>query len=44
MSSANKSGDEFKTHSVKSLMYTKKRIGPRILPWGTPDITGSWAE
>ena len=24
----------------RSLMYTRKRIGPRILPWGTPDKTG----
>ena len=25
-------------------MYSIKSIGPRILPWGTPDFTGSKSE
>lgn len=37
-SSANwKSGEE--TTSFKSLTKSKKKIGPRTEPWGTPDVT-----
>ena len=25
-------------------MYNTKRSGPKILPWGTPDTTGSKSE
>ena len=25
-------------------MYTRKRIGPRTDPWGTPDVTGTSSE
>ena len=24
---------------VMSLMYTRNNKGPRMLPWGTPDVT-----
>ena len=25
--------------SIRSFMFTRKRIGPRTNPWGTPDVT-----
>ena len=29
------------TEQGRSLMYTKNRRGPKMLPWGKPDLTGS---
>ena len=28
-------------YSGKSFIYIRKRIGPRTVPWGTPDVTGA---
>ena len=44
MSSAKKSRNEQEVHKDRSLIYTKKRRGPRILPRGTPERTGSGAD
>ena len=32
------------TCSGKSLIYIKKRMGPRTEPWGTPDVTGEGGD
>ena len=32
------------TMQRKSLMYTRNRRGPKMLPWGMPDLTGSKSE
>ena len=26
-------------YSLKSFIYTRNRIGPKTVPWGTPDVT-----
>ena len=28
----------------RSLIYNRKRIGPKTEPWGTPDVTWIWSE
>ena len=44
MSSAKRSNEELDTQSSRSLMYTRNRRGPRMLPCGTPERTGRNAE
>ena len=39
VSSANMYGMDESTESGKSLIYTTKRRGPKILFWGTPERT-----
>ena len=43
-SSAKRNKSDLDTQLGRSLMYTINRRGPRILPWGTPDKTGSGDE
>ena len=43
-SSANSLVQEECTTSGRSLMYERKRRGPRTVPWGTPDVTFAWVE
>lgn len=31
-------------YSGRSLIYRRKSVGPRILPWGTPDRTGTESD
>jgi hypothetical protein len=31
-------------HSDKSFIYTRKRTGPRTVPWGTPEVTGTISD
>ena len=40
VSSANERSFEYETAVGRSLVYTRKSKGPRILPWGTPESTG----
>ena len=42
ISSANKKSftEEGKWRSERSLMKIRNKSGPRIDPWGTPDVTG----
>ena len=42
--SANISTIEKCTHTGKSLISTRNNRGPNLLPWGTPDFTGSKSE
>ena len=28
----------------RSLIYNRKRIGPKTEPWGTPGVTWIWSE
>ena len=28
-------------YSKKSFMYIRNKIGPRTVPWGTPEVTGT---
>ena len=45
VSSANRYGmAEDKTSGISFIYYKTKRSGPRILPWGTPETTGSRAD
>ena len=39
VSSANNINLKNEEHSHKSLMYNKNKSGPRIEPWGTPQLT-----
>ena len=43
LSSANNPQSE-DTHSGRSFMDARKRIGPRPEPWGTPDETGTFCD
>ena len=40
VSSANTKTEERAIVYGRSLIYIMKRRGPRMLPWGTPEITG----
>ena len=44
VSSTKRSNEELDTQSGRSLMYTRNRRGPRMLPCGTPERTGRNAE
>ena len=44
MSSAKRSNEELDTQTGRSLMYTRNKRGPRMLPCGTPERTGRNAE
>jgi len=44
VSSANRNIFEDDADVGRSLTNIKNNSGPRILPWGTPEITGSWSE
>ena len=44
MSSAKRSNEELDTQSGRSLMYTRNRREPRMLPCGTLERTGRNAE
>ena len=41
LSSAKSLAPECWTTSGRSLIYVKKRRGPRTIPWGTPDRTAA---
>ena len=43
-SSANSLVQEECTKSGRSLMYERKRRGPRTVHWGTHDVTFAWEE
>ena len=43
-SSAKSLVDEFWTTCGRSLMYARKRRGPRTVPWGTPDVMSAGEE
>ncbi len=44
VSSANKYGSADEMHSGRSLIKIINNSGPRMLPCGTPDITGRWLD
>ena len=44
VSSANVSTIEEETQLVRSLIKMINRRGPKMLPWGTPEVTGRTEE
>ena len=44
LSSANSLSLLYFSYSGKSFMKIRNRIGPRTVPWGTPDVTETDAE
>jgi hypothetical protein len=44
VSSAKAAIDDEEILSGKSLTYNRNSTGPRIEPWGTPDVTGKVGE